>query len=211
MKSLFARPGTLSILFVLMLGVVSTARTVRAFEVVAPELATLDPITFPTTASSPFGIDKRWSFELLANGMGDVTNRHVQMGGMTAGFGYYFFNNVAIQMDLTGYGFSEGRSSGAAVGFTLGIRHHLFDIGNNSFFIDVAGGELEASNNLPYRGTHLNNTIQFGFGVAHPIAENLYLLAGARYYHISNAEAEGQDRNPSVNAIQGVIGLMWRF
>ena len=211
MNPLIADPKTLPILFFLLLGVLSSTRTAHAYEVVGPELATLDSITFPTTASSAFGIDKRWSFEWLGSGLGDVTNRHVQMGGMTAGFGYYFFNNVAIQMDLTGYGFSEGRSSGAAVGFTLGIRHHLFDIDNNSFFIDVAGGELEASNNVPYGGTHLNNTIQFGFGVAHPIAENLYLVVGARYYHISNAEAEGQDRNPSVNAIQGIIGLMWRF
>jgi hypothetical protein len=205
--------------------------TARAAEADTNHLPLLDPTSFPTTFTgmdftrtdsaadsartdlirTAFNNGQRWSFELLGTGLGDVTNRHVQMGGLDTGVGLYVFDTVAIQMNLTGYGFSEGRSDGAAVGITLGIRHHILNINNNSIFLDVAGGEIEASNNLPYGGTHLNNTIQFGIGVAHPLAENLSLVAGVRYYHISNASSEGGDRNPSVNAIQGVVGLLWRF
>jgi len=36
-------------------------------------------------------------------------------------------------------------------------------------------------------------------------------IAGVRYFHLSNAKREGADRNPSVNAIQAVVGVMFRF
>jgi len=191
----------------LMFCILLNTNSARADDLVIPQMVSLEEPKYPTT----FTTDHRWSVEILSTALGDVTNRHVQMGGLTTGVGFYVFDNVAIQMDLTGYGFSEGRSDGAAVGITLGIRHHIFNVGDNSVFLDVAGGEIEASDNIPYGGTHLNNTIQFGFGVAHPIAENTYLIGGVRYFHISNASSEGGDRNPSVNAIQGVFGVMWRF
>jgi opacity protein-like surface antigen len=154
---------------------------------------------------------QRWYVEILGNGMADVTNRHVGMGGLTGGVGYYFLDNLAINLDVSGYGFNEGRPSGAAVGVTLGLRHHLLNFGKLAFFVDVAGGIIEASSELPSGGTHLNNTFYVGPGVAYPIRDNVSLIGGIRYFHISNARSEGPDRNPSVNAIQGVVGVMFRF
>ena len=168
--------------------------------VAADALCQAEPTDFPRMVSletpkysSSFTADHRWSVELLGTALGDVTNRHVVMGGLTTGVGFYVFDNVAIQMDLTAYGFSEGRSDGAAAGITLGIRHHIFHVADNSVFLDVAGGEIEASNNIPYGGTHLNNTIQFGLGVAHPIAENCFLIGGGAILpHLQRQQRRGQ-------------------
>ncbi len=148
---------------------------------------------------------------MLGTALGDVSNRHVVLGGMTVGAGYYVFDNFAFNLDVTGYGFNEGHSSGAAAGVTLGIRHHIFTYKTTTMFVDLSGGEIEASNNVPYRGTHLNDTLQVGIGVMRPVSPSVSLMAGVRYFHLSNARSEGPDRNPSVNAIQGVLGLVWRL
>lgn len=159
----------------------------------------------------PFADKQRWTFEVLGTGVADVSNKHVAIYGVTAGVGYYFWQNMAIMLDVSGYGYNQGHTDGAATGATLGLRHHLFSVGKSSVFVDCSGGVIEASNNLPAGGTHLNNTIEAGLGVASPIRDNMYLLTGVRFFHISNARSEGADRNPSINGIQGVIGVMWKF
>jgi len=168
--------------------------------------------TEPSNHRAAFAdVDHRWTFEVLGTGLGDVTNRHLVMGGTTVGVGYYVLNNLAIDMDFTGYGFNEGAVSGEAVGWTLGLRHHLLNFGSTSLFVDVSGGLIEASHVMPYGGTHFNDTFEVGPGVAIPLADNMYFTGGVRYFHLSNGNRSGPDRNPSVNAVQGVVGLMWRF
>ncbi len=182
-------------------------RSVRADDASDPHLFKFQALDFSINVPA----DQRWTAEVLGTGVVDVSNRHVAMYGIDGGVGYYFFNNMALLLDVTGYGYNEGHSNGAAIGVALGLRHHMFTINTTQFFLEVAGGAIEASNNIPAGGTHLNNTIQFGGEIAQPIATNTYLTAGLRYYHISNARSEGPDRNPSVNGLQGVVGVMWRF
>ena len=183
------------------------ARSARADGSDDPHLFKFEALDFSTNVPA----DQRWTIEALGTGVGDVTNRRVALYGLTGGVGYSFFTNMALMLDVTGYGFSEEHSNGAAVGVTLGLRHQMFSIGKTQVFIDVSGGEIEASNNIPMGGTHLNNTIEFGFGIDRPISGNLYWEGGARYYHISNAQSEGPDRNPSFNGVQGFLGVMWKL
>lgn len=158
-----------------------------------------------------FADQRRWNTELFATGLGDVTNRHVVMGGMTFGVGYYVLDNLAINLEATQYGFSEGRTDGAATALTLGLRNHLARFGNTSLFFDVAAGGIYATNDIPYRGTHLNITFDCGPGLAFPLRDDLSLIVGARFFHLSNHNSEGDARNPSVNALQGLVGVMYRF
>ena len=158
-----------------------------------------------------FADEHRWTLEILSTALGDLSNRHLVMGGATVGAGYYIFDNLAIQSDLTGYGFNEGKVSGEAIGWTLGLRHHLLKLGRGTLFIDVSGGLIEASHEMPYGGTHFNDTFEVGPGVAFPLHSNIYLLGGVRYFHLSNGNRSGPDRNPSANGIQGVFGVMFRF
>jgi hypothetical protein len=168
------------------------------------------PVTQPDYFVS-FVDQKRWDFEWSATGLADVTNRHVAMGGTTAGVGYYILDNLAITFDISGYEFSEGHSNGGAGGVTLGLRHHVLDIGPSSLYFTVSGGEMWASNNLPMHGSHLNNTFEGGIGLATPLAPDVYLMTEVKFFHLSNANNHGDDRNPSINAVQGVVGVMWRF
>jgi len=171
------------------------------------KLASFDQPKYAVT----FPDDKRWDVEVLGTGLADVTNRHVAMGGMTVGAGYYVLKNLAIQMDFSAYGFGEGHTNGAAGGVTIGLRHHIVNIGKSLIFADVSFGEIWASNDLPIHGTHRNNTFEFGLGVAYPIGHDVYLIGGPRFFHLSNANDAGGDHNPSINAVQGVIGILWKF
>ena len=36
-------------------------------------------------------------------------------------------------------------------------------------------------------------------------------MAGVRYFHLSNAHLEGPRRNPSINGLEGFLGVMWTF
>ena len=48
-------------------------------------------------------------------------------------------------------------------------------------------------------------------GTTYPLKDNLHLLTGVRYFHLSNARIEGNSRNPSINGVEGFLGLMWTF
>ncbi len=172
-----------------------------------PHLFKFDMFDFNTNAVA----EQHWLAEAQATGMSALDNRHVTLYGLTGGVGYYVFNNAAFVLDVSGYGFNEGHSNGAAVAAALALRHHIFTIDRTRFYLQVAGGVIEASNNIPAGGTHLNNTIQFGGGFQHPIAENVYLNVMVDYFHISNARSEGPARNPSANGLQGIVGVVWRF
>jgi hypothetical protein len=156
--------------------------------------------------------DPRWVFEVLGTGLGDVTNRHVQMGGATVGLGYRFYDNFSLLADVSGYGFSEGRIDGVATGITVGLRQHILDYGPWGLDADVSGGVFGANREIPYNGTHFNVTLEVGPAITYRLNPELYLVGGVRYFHLSNAGRENAvGRNPSVNAVQGVIGLEWRF
>ncbi len=172
-----------------------------------PRLFKFDMFDFNTDAVA----EQRWLIEAQGTGMTALDNRHVTLYGATGGVGYYVFNNIAFVFDASAYGFNQGHSNGAAVAAALALRHHIFTIERTRFYLQVAGGVIEASNNVPAGGTHLNNTIQFGMGVQHPIGQNVYLNVALDYFHISNARSAGPDRNPSANGLQGIVGVIWRF
>ena len=156
--------------------------------------------------------EQRWTLEVLGTVIGDVSNRHVVMGGTTVGVGYRVLGGVSVLVDASGYGFSEGRVDGVATGVTVGLRQHLVDVGRFGFDVDVSGGIIGANRELPYNGTHFNETIEVGPAATYRLRDDLSLIVGARYFHLSNADRENEPgRNPSVNAAQGVLGLVWRF
>ena len=178
----------------------------------------LMPATGPGTRElapqpSPVMQAGRWTFETLGTFIGSVDNRHVQMGGGTVGLGYCVLPRTAILIDGSGYGFSEGRIDGGAVGVTVGLRQHLLELKPFGLEFDVSGGIIGANRQLPYYGTHFNETIEVGPAVTVKLNDaGLSLLVGVRYFHLSNADRTGQPgRNPSINGIQGVFGLVWRF
>jgi hypothetical protein len=131
----------------------------------------------------------------------------------TVGGVYYALDTLALGVELTGYALDakEGADDTGAGGFNLYLRHHFFERGEFSLFGEVALGMLYADDRFPPGGTHFNFTEQFGVGMTYRLREDLFFIGGARYIHISNADIRGQDRNPSLNAVGGYVGLLFTF
>jgi opacity protein-like surface antigen len=158
-----------------------------------------------------FASDRRWTLDLVGVGVLDASNRRVKMAGARVGVGYYVLDNLACRLELTGYHVSEEPGDAAAGQASFGLRHHLFDLGKSSLFVDVGGGVFEAGRRVPEGGTQFNFTFETGLGVAIPLSDRIDLEVGARYFHLSNASLHGSDRNPSVNGPEAFLGLMFRF
>jgi hypothetical protein len=153
--------------------------------------------------------------QLFGTGIVDCSGRDVWMVGPTVGIGYYVLDNLAINGEFSGYFVDQDTGNATAGAASIGLRHHVLDLGeapsNSSLFVDVGAGFFSADDQVPPGGTHSNTTFYVGLGIARPLKENVYLIGGARYFHLSNADREGDDRNPSINAVQGFVGVMFRF
>jgi hypothetical protein len=183
-----------------------TTPSVRAADDLIP--LTLD---VPTTQPNPILDPHRWSLEVLGAGMADITNRGVQMGGAAIATDYWVYPDFCLRCELTAWGVSSRDGDAGAGQGSLGFRHHFYKFGDSSLYIDVGFGVFEASRRVPESGTYFNFTFDTGIGVDHPIARNVDLLVGVRYFHLSNARMQGADHNPSLNGPEGYIGLMFRL
>lgn len=139
------------------------------------------------------------------------TGEREQLAFCTAGLNYYFADNWAFGFEFTGLGAAQTEQDAAAGGSDLILRTHLWNYKQFSFYGDVAIGVLEAGDRIPPGGTDFNYDLQSGVGAAIHLYRNIDFLGGIRYYHLSNARQHGPDRNPSLNAIQGYAGLMFRM
>jgi hypothetical protein len=131
----------------------------------------------------------------------------------TAGFSYYVAEHVALGVEVSGYVLDakDGFNDAGAGGANLTLRHHVYERGDFSLFLDVALGMIYADDEFPPGGTRFNFTEQFGVGVTYRLADHWFLIGAARYIHISNAYIHGQDQNPGVNAVGGYLGVMFTF
>jgi hypothetical protein len=134
-----------------------------------------------------------------------------QLGYGTVGLGYYLFDNISLNAELTGLHASQPGEDVVASGGDLLLRNHLYNGRNWSLFNDFALGILEGDHRIPPPGTDFNFTIQTGIGATVDLWQNTQLLTGIRYLHVSNAHQEGPLRNPSINAVSAYAGLLFKF
>lgn len=139
------------------------------------------------------------------------TGQREQLSFATAGLNYYFLDNWAFGFEATGLLADQPDHDSAAGGADLLLRTHLLNEGNFSLFGDFAAGILEASRTIPPQGTDFNFTIQTGVGSIYQLTPRFGLITGLRYMHLSNARQEGPARNPSLNAIEGYFGFVFRM
>jgi hypothetical protein len=130
----------------------------------------------------------------------------------TVGVGYYLFDNHSVTLLAQGFHVSQfgGEDAEAGAVIVLG-RSILCTADRFSFYIDGGGGYSWANNSVPVGGTKYNFTARAGLGVAWRLADDPSLLGGARYFHLSNAQAHGKEKNPSYDGVEYYVGLMFTF
>jgi hypothetical protein len=130
----------------------------------------------------------------------------------TVGAGWYARDTFAIGIEAGGYGFLHGTGHDTpGVNLSAFLRHHFIDTPRYTVYFDVFFGPTYTDTKTPGGGTHLNYLTRFGVGSTVPIDERLDLMAGIRWFHLSNANIHGEDENPSLNGVQYYVGLLWRW
>jgi len=137
--------------------------------------------------------------------------QEAKMGDSTFGVGYYIFDNFSLNLEAAGYYDNQPVRNTVITAGDLMIRHHLFHSGRFSFFGEGVVGITYADHRAPASGTYYNYMVEPGLGATFQLHDNLNLMGGVRYFHLSNARLEGPDRNPSINATQVYIGLLLKL
>jgi hypothetical protein len=143
----------------------------------------------------------------------DVESPNERVNPYTLGANYYVRDDLALGVEVSGYVLDakDGFDDAGAAGANLTLRHHIFERGDFSTFLEVALGMIYADDEFPPGGTRFNFTEQFGVGVTYRLRDNVFVVGGGRFIHISNAYIHGRDQNPGVNALGGYVGLMLTF
>ncbi|HSZ57949.1 MAG TPA: acyloxyacyl hydrolase [Tepidisphaeraceae bacterium] len=152
-----------------------------------------------------------WSLSTYGSYTQSFTGERVRLAGGTVGLGYYVWENVSLNAEFSGFHVDQSGEDATLSDLGILLRQHLFHRGRFSFFVDVGGGLTYATHPTPPGGTYFNFTEETGLGATWQLGGNLHLIGGVRYFHLSNARIEGPERNPSINATQGYVGLMWSF
>jgi hypothetical protein len=158
-----------------------------------------------------------WTLHLwpsYVNGDAGFHGDEIEAVTSNVGVGYYLADDWGVYADLAGYAFEQrGLFDTDAEGFGLSLllRWHLLNRDRFSLFIDGGGGLVFFDEEFPSQGTHSNFTARVGLGASFELADDLHLIGGARYFHLSNAARKGMDENPSLDAAELYLGVLIEF
>jgi hypothetical protein len=136
--------------------------------------------------------------------------RDDKLATATVSVGYYFADRWSINAEGVYFSFDEPTQTDA-VGGNVIFRWHFIDHDRFSIYLDLGGGMLDARDEIPAGGTEINFDARAGFGGTVRLINDLHLMAGVHYFHLSNGNIHGLDENPSIDAIEGYVGLMLTF
>lgn len=128
----------------------------------------------------------------------------------TVGVGYYLLDNFSVT--AMGHGFHVNQEAGNDTdggGASLLLRWHLINLDRFSFYLDGGGGLVWTQDPVPTGGTTYNYTARAGGGISWRLKEDVYLLGGARYFHLSNGNQHGRENNPSFDGVEYYLGVMF--
>lgn len=163
-------------------------------------------------AEDPSYFDKgSWTLSGYGSYMKNFTGELAKIDSGTVGLGYYFMDNLGLNAELSYYHNDQHGPDADIYAGDLLVRHHLLHSGRFSLFIDGAAGISYANHRTPYYGTYYNYVLEGGVGSTFQLWDNVNLIGGVRYVHFSNAYLEGPRHNPSINGVQGYLGVMIRF
>ena len=152
-----------------------------------------------------------WVVDAYGSYTGSFFGEKAQIGAGTLGVGYYLFDHIALNAEFSGYHNSQHGPDSDIVAADVLLRHHIIQSGRFSLFLDAGAGISYADHRTPYYGTYYNYILETGVGATFQLHDNLHLIGGVRYLHLSNAELEGPEHNPSINGVQGYVGLLLKF
>lgn len=147
-----------------------------------------------------------WWFEL---GAGTDFNQGWEASG-GVGVEWYPIDGFSLGVRADGIGIGlEDTSATAGGGVALLVRWHVIQREDWSLYVDGGCGLAYFSSRVPTGAAHLNFTPQVGIGASFAIEDDLRLLAGLRWFHVSNGQTASS--NPGVDMLAGYVGFAVPF
>ncbi|HEV8607626.1 MAG TPA: hypothetical protein VGQ99_19985 [Tepidisphaeraceae bacterium] len=166
------------------------------------------PATSPT--AQPF--DKNtWSLDLAGSYIIHIRWSEDYLTTGSARLNYYIWKNVAFTFGLSGYLIDQPDNDATAGSFDIGGRIHLLRIDRFTLYFDGGGSRIFSNTAVPEFGTTYNYIGRVGGGATWHLFNNVHLMAGARYFHLSNGDVHGRINNPSFDGIESYAGLIFTF
>ncbi len=152
-----------------------------------------------------------WGLELTGAYIMPIRFSEDKFYNLNAAGNYYLVNNLSIGAEVQGYYIDQTYEDAIGAGVGVLARWHLLTRDAFSLFIDGGGGVFYGDPEVPEFGTHFNFTGKAGVGATIRLGEDLDLIGGARYFHLSNGNLHGRDQNPSFDGIQFWVGVNWKI
>ncbi|MEE2681264.1 MAG: acyloxyacyl hydrolase [Planctomycetota bacterium] len=115
---------------------------------------------------------------------------------------------LGFRVDGVGIELKDTPTTGGGGGALL-LRWHVYRAATWSIYLDGGCGLVYFAEEVPSGASRLDFSPQVGGGVTCAIADNLRLMAGLRWYHLSNAQTNST--NPGVDMLQAYVGLTIGF
>ena len=122
--------------------------------------------------------------------------------------GYYFVDDVAVNAEVAGYFVDQPKDDAVVLAGGVLLRWHFLQAERYTLFADGGFGVSIADTPVPEFGTHFNYTPKGGVGATIRLRDDLHLIGGARFFHMSNANLHGREQNPSQDGVQYYLGVV---
>ena len=126
------------------------------------------------------------------------------------GFEWYPVEGFSLGASFDGIGVGlKDTSTTAGVDAALLIRWHVLRRTTWSLYFDGGCGFAVFADEVPTGASRFCFTPQLGVGITYEVADNARLLAGARWFHISNGQSA--TRNPGVDMLELYLGMTFAY
>jgi lipid A 3-O-deacylase len=156
-----------------------------------------------------------WAFQTYASATVGEDDGALYLGHF--GAGYFVLDGLSLNFEVV-FGVARAQEQAGergdvfpTAGFDLLARWHVLRGERWSFYLEGGAGVLQSSQSFPAHGTHFNFTPQAGLGFTFNVTDDVQLMLGSRWHHISNANIFSNDRNPGYDGIMFYGGIMIPF
>jgi hypothetical protein len=164
-------------------------------------------------ADDPFAAD-RWHAEAAVHAASEAWNyniSHEELYGISQGLTYGMRNGLVLTMNQRVYYVSQRANDTWLLGLTFGVRGRVYRHGRLSAFLEGNVGISDGAIAAPPRGTRFNYLALGSGGVLVGVKPRIHLLASLQLIHISNNGLKDPSRNPDIEAIGPVLGMLMGF
>jgi hypothetical protein len=168
----------------------------------------------PSDPASPDPFTRRaWNLEILGQALSEAWNyngNHENLFGLSTGVTYGIREGLALVAATPMFLVTERTSNATLIGVTGGVRKRVARWTRASAFVEIVVGVSRAEASVPPRGTQFNYVFQPGGGMTWRLGRS-HGIAGVRWLHLSNNSLEGRNRNPDIEAIGVMAGVLLPF